>query len=194
MIRDRASTNRPVARVSGVLALREHLWVTNRPPNLPSRCAARIARPRVRDHDHGGHRAPRLRPVPLALVAGECLVYLDQRLYRAERSRFHLANHRGDEWSVAADYRSGHRHLGPAEAGSSVDALRDDPVKTDFLEGRALNWADSLMSIRPVAFGDRCCILDYHGSCPRALACPVACNEGRPPRDADQDHQRYELR
>jgi len=35
------------SQVSRVLALREHFWVTYRPPNLLSRCAAR---PRVRAH------------------------------------------------------------------------------------------------------------------------------------------------
>src|SRR5260370_1921882 len=38
------------SHVSGVLALRKHLLVTNRPPNLPSLGAA--TRPRVRGHDH----------------------------------------------------------------------------------------------------------------------------------------------
>jgi hypothetical protein len=35
------------SQVSRVLALREHFWVTYRPPNLLSRCAAR---PRLRAH------------------------------------------------------------------------------------------------------------------------------------------------
>ena len=54
------------SHVSGVLALREHLLVTNRPLNAPSLGAAR---PRVRSHDHRpvSIEPPRSRPAPRPL-------------------------------------------------------------------------------------------------------------------------------